>query len=95
MKEHLIEDWNIRKQVVPGIKSAVLNTVEDITGEPLQPCVGDKTRGYREGTGWLHMFLLESEQHVFDQVEHVVLMMSFNFRSEIEKAKEDLKKKLE
>ena len=94
MKEYLIDDWNIKKQFVPGIKSAVLNTLRDITGEPFEPCVGkDESRGYIEGTRWLH--LIGIEQHVFDQVARVVLIMSFNFRSEIEKAKENLKNKIE
>lgn len=92
MKQFLIDDWGILKQIVPGIEPAVLNTIRDLTGEPLTACNGcEDARGYREGTRWLH--LVGIDQQVYDQVCNVIQIMSFSFQGEIERAKEHLKNK--
>ena len=82
-----IDDWNILVKVIPGVKEVFLNTVLDLTGERYLPCIGDcETRGYREGTRWLHCFGLSSQ--VFAEVEANIKKLSDKYSAEIKNEKQ-------
>lgn len=83
VRDFPIDDWLIKKGLVPGLEAAVLNLIQALIGEPLKYCNGDcAERGYREGTRWLHLYLLPED--VCNAVELLIDKMCKPYKERID-----------